>query len=177
MRYTVGACGIKWEFVGRRCLPASFHRRVNVEHMFLGQFTHSIDTKGRITIPVRFRAALSSGAYVTQGFERNLIVYTTKSFERLAQRASTLTTTDPDVRAVMRVIFGRASEVSLDSSGRILVPPFLRDYAHLEGESVLVGAGQYFEIWSGEAWEQELASVVDPEINARRFTTFDLSTG
>lgn len=145
--------------------------------MFLGQFTHSIDSKGRITIPVRFRAALSSGACVTQGFERNLIVYTTKSFERLAQRAAALTTTDPDARAVMRVIFGRASEVGLDSSGRILVPPFLREYARLDGETVLVGAGQYFEIWSGEAWEQELVSVVDPEINARRFTTFDLSTG
>ncbi len=63
--------------------------------MFLGQYTHSLDAKGRLTIPARFRAELASGAYVTQGFERNLMVYTTASFERLAARASTLTATDP----------------------------------------------------------------------------------
>jgi len=56
--------------------------------MFLGQFTHSVDAKGRLTIPVRFRSALASGAFVTQGFDKNLIVYTTASFERLAVRAS-----------------------------------------------------------------------------------------
>src|SRR4030067_298321 len=70
--------------------------------MFLGQFTHSVDAKGRLTIPVRFRSALASGAFVTQGFDKNLIVYTTASFERLAARATSLTTTDPDARAVRR---------------------------------------------------------------------------
>jgi MraZ protein len=79
--------------------------------MFLGQYTHNIDSKGRLTIPVRFRAALASGAFVTQGFERNLMVYTTESFTRLAQRATTLTTTDPEARAVRRVIFGGATEI------------------------------------------------------------------
>lgn len=145
--------------------------------MFLGQFTHSIDEKGRITIPVRFRAALSSGAYVTQGFERNLMVYTTETFTRLAQRASSLTTTNPEARAVRRVIFGGAAEVTLDSSGRILVPSFLREYAELDGDTVLVGTGEYFEIWSARAWNEELARVIDPELNAQRFTDFDLSTG
>jgi MraZ protein len=145
--------------------------------MFLGQFTHTIDAKGRITIPVRFRASLSSGAVVTQGFERNLMVYTTESFQRLASSASSLTTTDPEARAVRRVIFGGASDVSLDSTGRILLPPFLREYAHLDTEAVLVGAGEYFEIWDKGMWEAELTSVVDPDVNAQRFTNFDLSTG
>jgi len=79
--------------------------------MFLGQYTHNLDAKGRLTIPARFREALASGAYVTQGFERNLMVYTMESFERLAKRASTLTATDPEARAVRRVIFGGATEV------------------------------------------------------------------
>jgi MraZ protein len=145
--------------------------------MFLGQFTHTVDTKGRLTIPVRFREALSSGAYITQGFERNLMVYTTQSFEKLAQRANTLSTTDPEVRAVRRVIFGGATEVDIDSSGRILIPPFLRNYAHLDGETTIVGTGEYFEIWNAESWENELVSVVDPDANAQRFAAFDLSTG
>jgi MraZ protein len=145
--------------------------------MFLGQYTHTVDTKGRLTIPVRFRAALSSGAFVTQGFERNLMVYTTESFQRLAQRANLLSTTDPEARAVRRVLFGGATEVSLDSSGRILIPPFLRQYAQLDGETTLVGTGEYFEIWNVQAWEKELANVANPDANAERFAAFDLSAG
>lgn len=145
--------------------------------MFLGQFTHTIDAKGRLTIPVRYRAALSSGAYITQGFERNLIVYTTESFNVLAQRATKLSNTNPEARAVRRLIFGRATEVNIDGSGRILIPPFLREYAFLDGETTIVGAGEYFEIWSADAWDTELTSVADPEINTRRFTEFDLSAG
>ena len=145
--------------------------------MFLGQFTHLIDSKGRITIPVRYRAALSSGIYVTQGFERNLMVYTTESFQRLARRASALSTTDPEARAVRRVIFGGATETQLDSAGRILLPPFLREYAGFDSEVVMVGAGEYFEIWNADAWKAELASVSDADANARRFAAFDLSAG
>ncbi len=145
--------------------------------MFLGQYNHNIDDKGRLTVPVRFRDALSSGAYVTRGYDRNLVVYTTDSFELLAKRAMTLTTTDPEARAIRRVLFGGATEVGLDSSGRILIPSFLRDYSQLEGESTLVGAGEYFEIWNARAWDQEYRIVSDPETNARRFESFDLSAG
>jgi MraZ protein len=145
--------------------------------MFLGQFAHTIDSKGRLTVPVRFRAPLASGAYVTQGFERNLLVYTTESFERLAKHANVLTTTDPEARAVRRMIFGGASDVALDSTGRILIPPFLRDYAHLDADVTLVGAGEYFEIWNTQDWLKELESVTDPETNSRRFSAFNLSAG
>ena len=148
-----------------------------LEHMFLGQFVHSIDDKGRITVPVRFRASLSSGAYITQGFERNLMVYTSETFQRMAQRAATLSTTNPEARAIRRVIFGGATDVELDSSGRILIPPFLREYAHFQNEVTIVGAGEYFEIWENELWVAELDSVTDPEVNAQRFTDFDISAG
>jgi MraZ protein len=145
--------------------------------MFLGQFTHHIDSKGRLTIPVRYRAALSSGVFITQGFERNLIVYTTESFHVLAQGAAKLSSTDPEARAVRRLIFGRADEISLDGSGRILIPSFLREYALLDGETTIVGAGEYFEIWNADAWGKELDSVADPDANTRRFVDFDLSAG
>ena len=145
--------------------------------MFLGQYDHTIDAKGRLTIPVRFRPTLATGAYVTQGFDRNLVVYTTESFQRLAERANRLTTTDPEARAVRRVLFGGATEVTLDSVGRILLPEFLRQYAGLETETVLVGAGEYFEIWGAAVWAGERSRVTDSESNAKRFTAFDLSSG
>jgi len=145
--------------------------------MFLGQFEHAIDAKGRLTIPVRFRPSLATGAVVTQGFDRNLVVYTTESFERLAARANLLTTTDPEARAVRRVLFGGATDASLDSVGRILLPEFLRQYAGIETETVLVGAGEYFEIWGASVWAGERRSVSDPESNAKRFTAFDISAG
>jgi MraZ protein len=173
-------CVHLWGNVGKSGAPGltgvSLFRR-NIEHMFLGQYTHSIDSKGRLTVPVRFRASLASGAFVTQGFERNLMVYTTESFHRLAQRATTLTTTDPEARAVRRVIFGGATEVQLDSAGRILIPPFLREYAQLDAETTIVGAGEYFELWNESGWQDELGDVTDPDINARRFINFDLSSG
>lgn len=145
--------------------------------MFLGQYTHTIDSKNRLTIPARYRAALASGAYIVQGFERNLYVYTTETFHKLAERANTHSPTDPEVRAMRRVVFGGATEASLDSTGRILIPPFLLEYAELDAEVTIVGSGDYFEIWSKAAWERVLESVSDPEANAKRFASFDLSTG
>lgn len=145
--------------------------------MFLGQYRHSIDEKGRLTIPARYRAELATGAYVTQGYERNLLVYTTASFEHLASQANMLSTTNAEAREVRRVIFGRASGVSLDSAGRILIPTFLREYADLDTDADIVGAGVYFEIWSPDGWTKVLASVTDSERNAQRFSDFDLSLG
>lgn len=145
--------------------------------MFLGQYRHSIDEKGRLTIPARYRAELATGAYVTQGYERNLLVYTTASFEHLAAQANMLSTTNAEAREVRRVIFARASGVSLDSAGRILIPTFLREYAGLDTEAEVVGAGVYFEIWSPDGWTKVLESVTDSERNAQRFSDFDLSLG
>jgi MraZ protein len=145
--------------------------------MFLGQYKYTTDDKGRLTIPVRFRAALASGAYIQQGFERNLIVYPAEVFEGISRKASNISTTNAEGRAVRRLVFGAATEVQLDSNGRVLLPDFLRSYAGLEGEAYIVGAGEYFEIWGIEDWERERASITDPQANARRFEGFDLSSG
>ncbi len=145
--------------------------------MFLGQYTHSIDSKGRLTIPARYRDALESGAVVTQGFERNLMIYTQEAFQRLAERASSLSTTDPQGRAIRRILFGGAADAALDSAGRILIPPFLREYAGVDGEVSIVGAGDYIEIWNSESWAGELETVTDSELNAKRFSEYDISAG
>jgi MraZ protein len=145
--------------------------------MFIGQFRHTLDSKGRLTIPVQFRSALSSGVVITQGFEPNLIVYTTEDFRTLADRATALSTTHPAARAIRRKMFGEAHVGQLDSSGRILIPDFLRSYADLTDTAAIIGSGEYFEIWNEPNWEKEAAELKDTESSAMRFIDFDLSTG
>jgi len=145
--------------------------------VFLGEFQHAIDDKGRLTIPAKFREELAGGAVVTRGFEKYLLLYTTDSFTRLTVRAKSLSPTDPENRALLRLAFSGASEAAPDKQGRIHIPPFLRTYASLDGECVIVGVGDYVEIWSRAGWDEQLKIVNDPEVNAKRFAALNLATG
>lgn len=145
--------------------------------MFLGQYRHSIDEKGRLTIPARYRELLADGAYVAQGFDRNLMVWPSAAFEVISQRVNQKSITDPDSRLLRRLIYSSSEQVSVDRVGRILVPQFLRERMQLDGEVVVVGVGDYFEIWSPNTWDGQLAQLQDAEANAQRFVAFDLSAG
>jgi MraZ protein len=145
--------------------------------MFLGQYQHNIDNKGRLTIPVRFRELLSAeGAYVTRGFDHNLMVLTSQAFDEIYNRVNHMSMTDPMARLLKRLIFGSAERVDLDKSGRILVPQFLRDAADLSSDAIIVGLGDYFEIWTPEMWSKQVIQLQDDEANAQRFMALDLST-
>lgn len=144
--------------------------------MFLGQYRHSIDDKGRLIIPARFRADLGDGAFVTQGFDRNLMVMTTDYFARVYDRINAMNLADPTARLLRRLILGNAYQVELDRAGRILLPQYLRDALSLSQESVIVGQGEYFEIWQPALWDEQIALLQDAEANVRRFATLDLST-
>ncbi len=144
--------------------------------MFLGQYRHSFDTKGRLTIPARFREQLTNGAFVTQGFELNLMVLTAPAFETITQRVNRTSLTDPTARDLKRLLFSTADRVSPDNNGRILIPQFLRELAGLDSEAVLVGVGDYFEIWSPEQWDEKMALLKDTDANAQRFVGLDLSS-
>ncbi len=143
--------------------------------MFLGRYHHTLDKKGRLTIPARFRDALEGGAYLVQGFDRNLMVLTPPVFERIYRRVNALSMTDPVARQLKRLIFSAASPVEVDRAGRILIPPYLREAIALEGEAVVVGVGDYFEIWPATAWEEQMAVLQDAEANAQRFAALDIS--
>ena len=145
--------------------------------MFMGEFTHAIDDKGRLTVPAKFREELAAGAVVTRGFEKYLLIYTSGAFQRLTVRAKTLSPTDPDNRALLRLAFSGASDTALDKQGRLHIPPFLRTYANLNGECVVVGVGDYVEVWSKDGWDEQLKIVNDPAINAKRFAALNLATG
>ena len=145
--------------------------------MFLGEFAHTIDDKGRLTVPARFRSLLAGGAVVTRGYDQHLVIYTLDSFQTLARTARTLSSTDPEHRALARMLFSGAVEVTPDRAYRINVPPNLRTYAGLEGEAVVIGAGDYAEIWNPAGWQAQLASLNDPAANARRFAPLNLAPG
>jgi len=145
--------------------------------MFMGQYLHSLDNKGRLTVPARYRTLLLEGAYITQGFDRNLMVWTKASFERISQRVSQGSITDPASRLLRRFIYSSGEWLDVDRAGRILIPEFLRQVAQFNGEVVVVGVGDYFEIWSPPLWAEQQTNLQDAEANTQRFIAFDLSAG
>jgi len=142
--------------------------------MFLGQYEHIIDEKGRMTIPARFRELLADGAFITQGFDQNLIVLTTASFTSIYERVNQMSVTDPNARQLRRLIFSRADRLDFDKAGRILIPQFLRQVNCLETGAMVVGVGNYFEIWSPELWRKQNDLLQDAETNNQRFATLNL---
>jgi MraZ protein len=146
-----------------------------VEQMFLGQYAHVIDDKGRLTIPSRYRDALAGGAYVCQGFERNLMVLTPEYFKNISRSVNQMSLTDPTSRQLKRLMYSTADYVELDNAGRIRIPAFLRENAGLESETVIAGVGEYFEIWSPDAWTPQADILKDSEANTQRFAALDIS--
>ena len=149
-----------------------------LEQMFLGRYHHTVDEKGRLTVPARYRDLLAAeGAYLTQGFDQNINVYPIPIFERISHRVNRLSMTDPSARLLRRLMFSNAELVVLDKAGRILGPHFLREELNLDGEAVIVGMGDYFEIWSPNQWVGQTAMMEESEPIAVRFMDLDLSTG
>jgi len=146
--------------------------------MFLGEYRHSIDNKYRLTVPVRFRELLSEGAFITRGFDRNLMVLTPNAFENLIGTILQKSITDPLNRALRRLIIGSSSQVDIDKVGRILIPLFLCQITGItsDQEVVLIGQGNYFEIWSAGEWAVQQKSLDEAEANTERFKVLDLST-
>ena len=145
--------------------------------MFLGQYRHTIDTKGRLIVPARYRDALATGAYVTRGFDRNLMVLRDTSFDLVSERLNSFSLTDDHARKLKRFIFSHADWVELDKTGRIRIPQFLMEYASLQSDVVIVGVGDYFEVWTPDNWEAQTSILENDETNADMFSAFDVSTG
>lgn len=145
--------------------------------MFLGQYSHSLDDKGRLTVPAKFRELLIGGAFITQGFEENLMVLTPPAFQKISQRVNAMSITDPTARILRRLIFAGADRVDIDSAGRIRIPQFLLEFAGLHNEIMIVGVGDYFELWSPDSWNRQAAELSRTDENAQRFSALDISSG
>ena len=121
--------------------------------MFMGEFSHTIDSKGRLIIPAKFREELGEQCVITRGFDNCLAVYTQESWNHISSALATQSTTKTQIRALQRFYFGSAAELDFDKQGRVLVPGSLRKHAELEKDVVLVGANNHIEIWSRKKWE------------------------
>ncbi|KAF0106563.1 MAG: MraZ protein [Anaerolineaceae bacterium] len=144
--------------------------------MFLGQFVHSFDDKSRLTVPAKYREPLAGGVFVVQGPDKNLMVMTAEAFEAVYQRLMAMNMMDPLARSLRRLILGNAAELELDSAGRILIPQALRETAGLESEAVLLGQGDYFEVWSPANWKEQAAGMQAAADNPERYATLNLTT-
>lgn len=145
--------------------------------MFMGQYEHTIDPKGRLMIPAKFRELLGDGAVVTKGFEQNLMVLPPSAFDATTKRIEELSVTVRAARLLQRQIFGFAQQVSLDKLGRILIPAFLRESAGLNEAVIVVGMSNFFEIWSPEQWQEQLRDLENPEADEQRYAAFNLPIG
>ena len=144
--------------------------------MFLGQFQHNLDDKGRLMIPARFRDLLEGGAFITQGFDKCLMVMTESYFKQVYDRIEAMNLADPTARLLRRLILSNAYPVEVDKVGRIVVPQNLRTFLGVEnGELVVAGQGEYFEVWMPALWSEQMAQLQDTEANIQRFSALDLS--
>lgn len=122
--------------------------------MFMGEFQHSIDDKGRIIIPAKFRDLLGASFVVTRGLDQCLFVYPMEEWAILEQKLKALPLMKSDARAFTRFFFSGATECEWDKQGRVNLPGNLRQYAKLEKDCVVLGVSNRVEIWSRDTWEQ-----------------------
>jgi len=138
--------------------------------VFLGTFHHSLDSKGRLSIPVKFREILnteSNGTIImTTDLDLCLAAYPMNEWQSFMEKARKLPTMDKGVKRFFRFLFSSASECFLDRQGRVLIPLNLREYAGLNGNAVVVGGGSKFEVWNPGKWEENevLVSENAPQI-------------
>lgn len=142
-------------------MPTSSHAWVDVPVFFYGTYEHTIDDRGRIAVPARFRRALADGAIVRSGQDGCTEMYTHESFEqevqlRLGEEAGTRRRS---ARLTRRSFLAGAFEVELDGQGRIVIPQPVRESCALDGRAVFVGCGDYVELWSPQRWATESEAI------------------
>lgn len=137
--------------------------------MFTGEYRHTVDDKGRIAVPAKFRAQLGAGAVVSRWLDACLAIHTRSGWEELAAKVAALPITDQASRRFQRFVFAGAAEVELDRQGRILVPAYLRDSIDLAAEAVVVGSRDHAEIWAPAAWDSYGQELDDPQELAQAF--------
>lgn len=133
--------------------------------IFVGEYLHSVDSKGRLALPARFRAKIAGGAVLTRGIEPCLYVFSTDTWEEKGRELAAAAINPRQRRMIERRFFGTACESELDAQGRIIVPAKFRQYAGLNGEATVVGARDRIEIWSVQGWEAYLAALQDEDLS------------
>lgn len=121
--------------------------------MFIGEYTYTIDSKKRVAIPAKFRRALGKAAVLTRGLDSCLVVYPTNEWNKLTKKLESLPSSKVDARGFVRIMLSGAAGVKLDKLGRILVPGYLKRYASLKKDVVVIGLSNKIEIWDEKKWK------------------------
>jgi MraZ protein len=122
--------------------------------MFIGEYNHSLDTKGRLAIPAKFRGVLKKGAVVTKGLDDCLFLYSKEQFKKIAEKFASLPISQAKARAFARHMLAGAMDVEFDNQGRITLPEYLRKFSGLQKKIIVAGLYNHLEIWDESAWEK-----------------------
>ncbi|NLM50254.1 MAG: division/cell wall cluster transcriptional repressor MraZ [Clostridiaceae bacterium] len=122
--------------------------------MLAGEYRHSVDAKGRIIMPSKFREELGESFVVTKGFEGCLVAYSNEEWEKFVEKLRTLPENQKNVRRLLRILLSGASTVEVDKQGRLLLPQNLREAANITKEVTIIGVLNKVEIWDSEAWQR-----------------------
>lgn len=122
--------------------------------MFMGEYKHNVDVKGRMIVPAKFREGLGDSFVVTRGLDKCLFAYPLDEWKVIEEKLKQLPLTKKDARAFTRFFFSGAIECEIDKQGRINIPQNLRNYADLEKECVVIGVSERVEIWANDKWEE-----------------------
>ena len=122
--------------------------------MLLGEYLHTLDTKKRISLPVKFRKEVGKKVVVTRGLDNCLFVYSLKSWDKISAKLGELSIGHADQRGFNRFLLSGAVEVSVDSIGRILIPDFLKEFANLKNRVVITGVNDRIEVWNERLWNE-----------------------
>jgi len=122
--------------------------------MFIGEYNHNLDEKGRLAIPAKFRIILKKGAVVTKGLDNCLFLYSKEQFEKMAARFAALPLSQAKARAFTRHMLAGAMDVEFDNQGRITLPEYLRKFSGLKKSIIVAGLYNHLEIWDENAWAQ-----------------------
>ena len=122
--------------------------------MFIGEYTHTIDEKGRLAIPVKFRKDLIKGAVITRGLDNCLFLYPIEEWKVLAEKLSKLPIGQANTRAFARLMLAGAMDATLDKQGRVIIPDYLRKFGKISKKIVLAGLYNRIEVWGENEWEK-----------------------
>ena len=143
--------------------------------MFFGKCDLSLNEKNQVTLPSNFREAATNSVFVTQGFDRNLLLLTQKAFSSIYSHIKEISISDPMARLLSRLFLGSAVEIQVDNLGMVELPASLCEYAILGKDIVVIGQGEYSEIWSSMLWQKQMDSLKDYDANSHRFEKFHVS--
>jgi MraZ protein len=135
--------------------------------VFTGEYRHSVDDKGRLAVPAKFRAPLAVGAFLSRWIDGCLAIHTQSGWADLVTKVAGLPITDAGSRLFGRQVFAGAIEAELDRQGRLLIPAYLREETGLVDEAVVIGSRDHLEVWSPARWTEYRRAMDDPEAFAR----------